>query len=269
LKTQEKSESGITKESFTVKRFDAKTYVKYVIANIVLMLVLFYVLLNNVLYDWTGSLYPPGSGFRLLLDGLDDAIPFVPDMVIFYEYLFYGMVILTMLYFAFIEYRRGYALGWSLVVINAIAIVIYIVFPVSTYQWRLTFQGQLNLNDFLQAEVYKIYTTDTPFNCFPSLHAAVSTICFYSWYRYSKVRPSITTKAVAITAFVIAAGVILSTLFIKQHYIVDEIAGIVLAYGVGRPLFNRLLKPVEAKQPAVRRKQNASMNIMSSNSEGF
>jgi len=31
-------------------------------------------------------------------------------------------------------------------------------------------------------------------------------------------------------AFVIAAGVILSTLFIKQHYIADEVAGIGLAW---------------------------------------
>jgi membrane-associated phospholipid phosphatase len=57
------------------------------------------------------------------------------------------------------------------------------------------------------------------------------------------------TEIVAIATFVIAAGVILSTLFIKQHYVVDEIAGITLAWGVGRPLFNRLWKPFKATQP--------------------
>jgi membrane-associated phospholipid phosphatase len=219
------------------------------------MVVLFYILLSTVLYDWTGQLYPLGSGYRLLLDGLDDAIPFVPQMVIFYQYLFYGMVILTMLYFAFVEYRKGYALGWSLVIINAIAIVIYIIFPVSTQVWRQAILPTLNRSDFFQAEVYSIYTTDTPFNCFPSLHAAVSTISYYSWYRYSKVRPSITTKIVAITAFVIAAGVILSTLFIKQHYIVDEIAGILLAWGVGRPIFNHFGRSIMVKVPAVEREE--------------
>jgi membrane-associated phospholipid phosphatase len=221
------------------------------------MLLLFYVVLNNILYDWTGQLYPPGSGFRLLLDGLDDAIPFIPQMVIFYVYLFYGMAILTMLYFAFVEYRKGYALGWSLVIINAIAIAIYIVFPVSTYQWRLAIKPQLNLSDFWQAEVYSIYTTDTSFNCFPSLHAAVSTICFYSWYRYFKARPTIATKIVAITSFVVAVGVILSTLFIKQHYIVDEIAGILLAWAVGRPLFNRLWQPTQLKESATRQEKKS------------
>ena len=46
------------------------------------------------------------------------------------------MVILTMLYFAFVEYKKGYALGWSLVFINAIAVVFYILFPVSVYWWH-------------------------------------------------------------------------------------------------------------------------------------
>jgi membrane-associated phospholipid phosphatase len=55
------------------------------------------------------------------------------------------------------------------------------------------------------------------------------------------------TKVVAIVALVVAAGVILSTLFIKQHYIVDEIAGILLAWGVGRPIFNHFWKPVSIK----------------------
>ena len=219
------------------------------------MVVLFYILLNNILYDWTGQLYPLTSGYRLLLGGLDDALPFIPEMVIFYRYLFYGIVILTMLYFAFVEYRKGYALGWSLVIINAVAIAIYIVFPVSTYQWRQVLIPQLNLSNFWQAQVYNIYTTDTPFNCFPSLHAAVSTICFYTWYEYSKARPSWATRIVAAASFVIAAGIILSTLFIKQHYIVDELAGIILAWGVGRPLFNYLWRPLKSTAPVSEKKR--------------
>jgi membrane-associated phospholipid phosphatase len=255
LKLHEKFQRGIERVFFRGKSTGASEYVTYAIGNIILTLVLFYVLLNTVLYDWTGQLYPVGSGFRLLLGGLDDAIPFVPEMVIFYRFLFYGMVILTMLYFAFIEYRKGYALGWSLVIVSAIAVLIYTIFLVSTYQWRQVYLPQLNLSNFWQAQVQDIFTTDTPFNCFPSLHAAVSTMCFYTWYEYSKVRPSRTTKIVAIGAFVIAAGVILSTLFIKQHYVVDEIAGIVLAWGVSRPIFNHLWKSFKAKEPMIKQKR--------------
>jgi membrane-associated phospholipid phosphatase len=172
-------------------------------------------------------------------------------MVIFYVYLFYPLVILTMLYFAFVEYRKGYALGWSLVAINAIAVLIYIVFPVSTYWYRQNLLANPMVGNFWANQVYSIFTSDTSFNCFPSLHAAVSTICFYAWFQYAKIKPGKTTEAVAIIAFVIAAGAILSTLFIKQHYIADEIAGIALAWIIGTVLFNRLWKiPALTKQPS-------------------
>jgi membrane-associated phospholipid phosphatase len=83
----------------------------------------------------------------------------------------------------------------------------------------------------------------------------VSSICFYAWYEYSKVRPSWETKIVAVAAFVIGAGVILSTMFIKQHYVVDEIAGIVLALCVGRPLFSRLWKPFTPRRSRTQKKK--------------
>jgi membrane-associated phospholipid phosphatase len=215
-----------------------------VIGNLILMLVLFYVLLNNVAYDWTGQLYPNGSGFRLET-GLDTMIPFVPEMIIFYVYLFYPLVILTMLYFSFIEYKRGYALGWSLVAINAIAILIYIVFPVSTFWYRQELLTQPLVDNVWANQVYNVFADDTSFNCFPSLHAAVSTICFFTWYQYAKIKPSKTTKAAATAALVIAVGVILSTLFIKQHYIADEIAGVVLALLAGKLVFDKFWKNVK------------------------
>ncbi len=161
-------------------------------------------------------------------------------MVIFYVYIFYSMVIMTILYFAFKEYRRGYALGWSLVIINAIAVIVYMVFPVSTYWWRQELLANPMTDNFWATQVYKVWASDTSFNCFPSLHAAVSTICFFTWYQYSKIKPSPFTKIVAAGALVLAGGVMLSTLFVKKHYIADEIAGIALALIVGKYAFKRL-----------------------------
>ena len=232
-------QNAIEKAFFKGKSTRKSVYLTYVIGNVVLMLLLFYLLLNNLAYDWTGQLYPAGSGFRLET-GLDAMIPFVPEMVIFYVYLFYPLVILTMLYFAFVEYKKGYALGWSLVAINVIAVLIYIAFPVSTYWYRQNLLANPMVGNFWANQVYSIFASDTSFNCFPSLHAAVSTICFFTWFQYAKIKPSKTTKAAALAALVIAVGVILSTLFIKQHYIADEIAGIALAWVVGTLLFKKL-----------------------------
>ncbi len=147
-----------------------------------------------------------------------------------------------MLFFAFIEYKKGYALGWALVLINAISILIYVFFPVSTYWWRQEFLAH-PMNSLWAEQVYSVWASDTSFNCFPSLHAAVSTICFFAWYQYSKTKPMVAAKLVSVATLVIAVGVILSTLFIKQHYIADEIAGILLALAVGKIVFGRLWEP--------------------------
>jgi membrane-associated phospholipid phosphatase len=229
---------------FKQKSTRKSAYTTFVIGNVVLMLVLFYFLLNNVAYDWTGQLYPAGSGFRLDT-GLDAIIPFIPQMVIFYVYLFYPLAFLTMLYFSFIEYKLGYALGWSLVAINAIAIIIYVIFPVSTFWYRQELLAQPMVGNVWADQVYNVFVNDSSFNCFPSLHAAVSTICFFAWFQYAKLKPGKTTKAVAIAALIIAVGVILSTLFVKQHYIADEIAGVALALLVGKLVFNKLWKNVK------------------------
>jgi membrane-associated phospholipid phosphatase len=248
LGIHDRFQNAIEKAFFKGKSSRKSVYLTFAIGNVVLMLLLFYVVLNNFAYDWTGQLYPAGSGFRLNT-GLDNAIPFVPQMVIFYVYLFYPLVILTMLYFAFVEYRKGYALGWSLVAINAIAVLIYIVFPVSTYWYRQNLLSNPMVGNFWATQVYNIFAGDPSFNCFPSLHAAVSTICFFTWFQYAKIKPSKTTKAVAVAALAIAAGAILSTLFIKQHYIADEIAGIALAWIIGTVIFRKLWKtPATAKQ---------------------
>jgi len=249
LKLHEMLQRGIERAFFRGKSTKSSVYLAYAIGNLIIMLLLFYILLNTIAYDWTGSLFPPGSGFRLdfLTGGLENAIPFVPEMVIFYVYLFYPMVVLTMLYFAFVDYKKGYALGWSLVAINAIAVLIYAVFPVSVFWWHQEFLAHPIIGSFWATEVYNVWASDTTFNCFPSLHAAVSVICFYTWYQYWKLKPLTITKILAIASFVITAGVIPSTLFIKQHYIADEIAGIVLAWGVGQPTFRhfwKLTKPV-------------------------
>lgn len=239
-------QTKLEKVFFRGRSNEKSRYLTFVLGNVVLMLVLFYLLLNTLAYDWTGQLYPPGSGFRLDTS-LDRMVPFVPEMVIFYVYLFYPLVILTMAYFAFVEYRKGYSLGWSLVIINAIAIVVYIVFPVSTFWYRQELLAHPIVDNFWATEVYSVFAGDTSFNCFPSLHAAVSTICFYAWFRYANERPSLATKTMAVLVFVITVGVVLSTLFIKQHYIADEIAGIVLAMVIGKVMFDRIHKKDSTK----------------------
>lgn len=67
-----------------------------------------------------------------------------------------------------------------------------------------------------------IYSSDIKFNCFPSLHVAQCFLAAFSCYRVN--------RGVGACAGVWAILVGLSTLYTKQHYILDVIAGGLLAY---------------------------------------
>ncbi|MHA1895575.1 MAG: hypothetical protein ACTSX4_13835, partial [Candidatus Helarchaeota archaeon] len=120
MKIHDSLQKGVEKLFFKDKSTVWSKRITYMIGNVVLMLILFYFVLNTLAYDWTGSLYPEGTGYRLdwMFGALDNLIPFVPEMVIFYVFLFYSFIIFTMIFFAFIDSDKGYAVGWSLVIIN-------------------------------------------------------------------------------------------------------------------------------------------------------
>ena len=67
-----------------------------------------------------------------------------------------------------------------------------------------------------------LYSADPPHNCFPSLHVAHS---FVSALACSRVH-----RRLGLVALIAATLVALSTLFTKQHYVLDAVAGVVLAF---------------------------------------
>jgi membrane-associated phospholipid phosphatase len=66
-----------------------------------------------------------------------------------------------------------------------------------------------------------LYGADPPYNCFPSLHVAHSFVSALACYRVH--------RTLGFTAVTCASLVAVSTLFIKQHYVADVIAGIFMA----------------------------------------
>jgi len=219
---------------FRGRRSTVSEAVSRITANLCLVVGVFFILLNTIVYDWTGGLY--ARGFHLATP-LDTAIPFVPEWAIVYLYLFYPLSALTMAFFSLVEYRRGYSLAFSLILINLVADAVYLVFPVTTDLWRQQLLAHPMVGNAYARAMYAHFASDPSFNCFPSLHAGVATICWYAWHRYAKQRPGPVVRAVAIGMLVAGIGVVISTLFVKQHYIVDEIAGVLLAWGIGRWVF--------------------------------
>jgi membrane-associated phospholipid phosphatase len=218
----------------------------YVPVNLFLMVVVFDLLLNTAVYNWTGSLY--ATGFHLNT-ALDDIIPFRPEWAIFYLYLFYWATEATMALLAVFYYKQGYALAWTLVIVNLVADLVYLVFPVTTDVYRAAIAAHPLVGNKFAEAMNEYYRSDPSFDCFPSLHAAVSAVIAYAWYRFAKSKRNALTISVAAVAALISAGTILSTLFVKQHYIADEISGLVLALAVGKIVYDRILGRPSAPAP--------------------
>jgi membrane-associated phospholipid phosphatase len=240
-------QSFVEKAFFKGKSSKASEAIVYIAVNLFLMLVVFVVLLNTIVYDWVGALYPEGFHLNTALDNI---IPFKPEWAIFYLYLFFWATEATMAIFAFFFYKRGYALAWSIVIINLIADLVYLVFPVTTDIYRAAIAAHPIVGNKLADAIYAYYAKDPSFNCFPSLHAALSVIIFYAWYRFCRDRRNVFTIAAAVLAFAVAVGTVLSTLFVKQHYIADEIAGIALAWAVGKLVYDRLARSATQRNGA-------------------
>jgi membrane-associated phospholipid phosphatase len=67
------------------------------------------------------------------------------------------------------------------------------------------------------------YDLDPPLNCFPSLHVAWGFVAAFACHRVH--------RGVGIGAMAWAALIGISTLYTKQHYVVDVVAGVALAVG--------------------------------------
>ena len=97
--------------------------------------------------------------------------------------------------------------------------IIYYFYP--TYVPRPMITG----TDFLSNMVLNLYAADNPYNCFPSIHVLNSVLIALYTYESDKVYKS--TKVICV---IISSFIILSTMFIKQHYFADVAVAIIFAF---------------------------------------
>ncbi len=173
----------------------------------------FYELLNN-----------GDRGARSLITSFDQHIPFIEAFII--PYVFWYLFIFGMLFYFFIYDRSLYFKTLlSLTIGMVICYVIYYFFQTTVP--RPAIEGSGVLTNVIRY----IYSADEPFNCFPSIHVLSSYLMVIA-IRYCKTKTPVRIFAVNIAGYLI----ILSTLFIKQHVVLDAFAGILL----GNILFNTI-----------------------------
>ncbi|MBI5365597.1 MAG: phosphatase PAP2 family protein [Planctomycetes bacterium] len=160
---------------------------------------------------------------------LDRAIPFLPGWQFVYAvgYLF------MLLPVAVVRRRRAFesvawAYGWALAVSSAF----FFFVPVRTVRPALA------PTCFVEWGLAVNYHFDHPNNCFPSLHLSIA---FLGALASGRANPRLLGPALFVATLIGA-----STLFVKQHYVADVLAGIFLAVVLDRWVMARGFRPAAA-----------------------
>ena len=168
------------------------------------------VLATNLLYEPLNH----GPNRIFLRTPLDTALPVVPIFAIPYVSLipFIGMSLLIWL---LVRERVFRSAALSMIAVWLVSYAFY--FFLQSYVERPLVAGA----DPFSALVRSVYAGDQPYNDFPSLHVALSTVMAIHWWQVD--------RRIGVPVAIWTALIIASTVLIRQHYLADVAGGLVLA----------------------------------------
>lgn len=161
------------------------------------------------------------SNYHLLATNFDSKIPFNEYFSIIYVswyamLLFIPLFIYTKNKTKFVKYIITYS------TIILISLIIFVIYPTEVLRPELT--G----NNILVKFTELLYLIDTPaINCLPSVHCAMSMLFILSTIKLEN-----TKIIIKILIFIEAILIMLSTLFIKQHILLDLVIGDLITLAV-------------------------------------
>lgn len=161
------------------------------------------------------------DNYNLVHVGLDDKIPFMEIFVIPY-FCWFGYVACFVLYFIFFDKDSYWPLFWFLVSGMTIFLVVSAVYP-NGQELRPEVFARDNIFTRMIASLYE---TDTPTNLLPSIHVYNSIAVHIAVMKSVKLRKY---RPVQLLSGVLCVLIILSTMFIKQHSVVDVVLAFALA----------------------------------------
>lgn len=162
---------------------------------------------------------------------LDDYIPFLEGFVVFYC-LWYPFLIVPGLYLFFKDIPEFKRYIWYLICSFAICFAIYILFPNGQDLRPAVFERDNIFTDI----VGLLYSADTNTNVFPSMHVTGALGAAATFFRAEGL------KRYRSASLIIAVLICASTVFIKQHSLLDVFGGIavwLISYAVVYRIFSR------------------------------
>jgi hypothetical protein len=187
---------------------------KIIKENLRPLILLLAIPIMNLTYILINKLSPVGYNITL---PIDTKLPFLPIFII--PYIIWYLFIPLSFFILCIKDKKTYFKTMLIYIIGCI--IASIVFL--TYQTTFP-RIQVEGNGVLVNVIRMIYANDNPVNCLPSLHVFTS-------YLVIRVvaKSKLSSLKVNTTTFIISSLIILSTLFTKQHAVLDVLSGMLLA----------------------------------------
>lgn len=162
---------------------------------------------------------------------LDKMIPFRPGWVWIYSGLYYPVILYLVI--SIKDFSVFCYTAFNFMVLLALHILITFICPVRTPpDWR-KFEVKENISTRFLGLVHRF---DKSGNCFPSMHVAVAVLTSI----HLKMNLSAELGVYAHASYLFVAIIAASTLYTKQHYVIDIPAGGLLgymSYALCRPFF--------------------------------
>lgn len=152
---------------------------------------------------------------------LDEKIPFIEFFIIPY-FLWFGFITVAVLYFFFTDKAGFYRMMTFLIIGMTTFLIISTLYPNGLILRPTEFARD---NIFVDL-VRHLYATDTPTNVFPSIHVYNCVGVHIAIRNSERLKEN---KLVLHGSFILALLIILSTMFLKQHSVIDVVGALVLA----------------------------------------
>ena len=160
---------------------------------------------------------------------IDEFIPFCKYFYVFYV-SYYVLPEILLWQLSFHDKKKFWDLFIAVAIANVVACVFFVLYQVQMirpegYPMDLALKDVRSVSDFFDFAVSQQYIADEGgLNCFPSLHATMGMLVVLLGLKTSK-REAKLPLWIRIVSIVDGIGIIVSTVFVKQHYAIDAVAG--------------------------------------------
>lgn len=206
----------------------------YVVVTLLPMAV--YMVVYMPTFFWVESLNPAG-GFHIIHTAIDDMIPVIEGFIIPYA-LWLPYLVAGMIAIAIRSRKISRKTSYMLMAGMTLFIIISLAYP-NALELRAQLPDRENI--FMDCIAY-LHSIDTPTDVLPSLHVydalAVAAGIHFAFRE---------KKALLISSDILCALIVLSTMFIKQHSVIDVISAFIIFIPV-LILICFVIKPVKREE---------------------